>query len=202
MKKNKIDELKNLFESKKGYATTQELEGYKLHNRSINKLQKDGYIEKVKRGLYKWTGYEFEGRESWVDAYHIVPNGVICSFSAIAYYNLTTFIPKNIDIAVLRNSVRPTLPKYPPIKLYYFSQKQYELGISSLEVQGYKIKIYDIEKAVCDCVRLRNQIGIDIMIEVLKEYMKRKDRNIDRLMKYADILRIKKIISPYLEAMI
>ena len=66
------------------------------------------------------------------------------------------------------------------------------------ELRHYFIKLYDIEKTVCDIMRLRNKIGIDIANEVLKNYLKRPNRNIAKLNEYARQLHISTVLSNFL----
>ena len=62
-----------------------------------------------------------------------------------------------------------------------------------------RIPIFDIEKCVCDAVKFRNKIGIDVCTEIVKNYLKRRNKNIAKLMKYAKVLRVAKTLSTYLE---
>jgi len=55
---------------------------------------------------------------------------------------------------------------------------------------------------VCDAIRYRNKVGIDITSEVLRNYLKRKDRNLDKLMKYAENMRIATVLNQYLTMML
>jgi len=106
---------------------------------------------------------------------------------------LTTTIPHENHIAITQNK-KVLLPDYPPIKLYYLSDGFYQLGITQISIGNQNVKIYDLEKSVCDAVRFRNKVGLDIAIEVLKNYVNRKDRNFDKLAKYARPIRIEKIM--------
>ena len=62
-----------------------------------------------------------------------------------------------------------------------------------------RIPIFDIEKCVCDAVKFRNKIGIDVCTEIVKNYLKRRNKNIAKLIKYAKVLRVAKTLSTYLE---
>ena len=79
-----------------------------------------------------------------------------------------------------------TLPNYPPIKLYYWSDKYYQLGVNEIKVDNLQVKISDLEQSVCDAVRFRNKVGIDITIEVLRNYIKRTDKNLNTLSRYVN----------------
>lgn len=133
-----------------------------------------------------------------IDTERIVPGSVLCLYSAWSHYQLTTQIPQEYCLAVKRGR-KIVLPDYPPIALYHWSDTAFSLGITETEIEGFNIKIYDIEKCVCDAVKFRNKIGIDVCTEIVKEYLKRKDRNIDKLMKYASLLRVAKTLSTYLQ---
>ena len=195
------EEIRELFFKNKGYATTKEISGKGINRYYISYLEKAGIISKIKKGLYKWAEYDFQYNFELVDVFKIVPQGVLCLTSALAYYNLTTFNPWQYEIAIERDS-KVAIPEYPPIKLLYFSQKQLETGISNIEVDGHIINIYDIEKTICDCIRYRNKIGIDIVKEGINEYIKRADRDFNKLTKYAEVCRVQKILKEYLEVLV
>ena len=91
------------------------------------------------------------------------------------------------------------MPEYPPITLCFWNKTTYELGVVDAEIDGYNVPVYDIEKSVCDAIKHRNKIGIDVSSEILKNYLSRKTRDIDKLMKYAKIMRVASTIRKYLE---
>lgn len=61
-------------------------------------------------------------------------------------------------------------------------------------VSGYRVQVYDIERSVCDAVKFRNKVGMDVCIEIINNYLSRPERNLSRLMKYAQTLRVKQIL--------
>ena len=64
------------------------------------------------------------------------------------------------------------------------------------------MKIYDKEKSVCDAIRFRNKVGLDVMKEVLKNYLALRDRNLNDLMSFAKQIRISTIARKYLEILV
>lgn len=193
-------QIEEVFETNKGYARTKDILSAGIDNKKLNILENEGLITKIKRGLYKWNDYDFENELS--ELTRIVPEAVVCLLSALSYHNLTTNSPWQHHVAIRRDFRKPVLPKYPPIKLYYFSLEQYEAGIEEIIIDGVKIKIYNREKTICDCVRYRNKIGIDIVKEALTDYLREKDRNINKLLEYAKICRVYGIIKEYLGVLV
>lgn len=155
---------------------------------------KQGQLVRVKRGVYT---KEIALADTMVDIEALIPGGILCMFSAWEYYGLTTQVPQQYDIAIKRGR-KIVVPQYPNFKLHNLSDNALNLGVTTAAISGYKVKIFDLEKCVCDAVKFRNKIGIDVCTEIIKNYLKRPDRNIAKLMKYAKFLRVAKILEMYL----
>ena len=200
--KNKIKEkIKEVFYVNNGYIRTKDISSKGINRRYLRDLINEGVIERIKQGLYKWKDTKFDVEEELINVSKIIHNGVICLVSALAYYELTTYTPGEYTIAVRRN-YNIKLPDYPPIKLYYFSDKYYMDGVEKIDINGNIIKIYNIEKTICDCLRYEDKISKDIIIESIKEYVKRRDKNISKLMKYAAKAKLKDVVQKYIEVLI
>jgi len=126
---------------------------------------------------------------------------LICLYSAWNYHNLTTYVPHEYHIAIEKKS-KIRLPDYPPIKLYYWDKSVLRIGNTNMRINDIFLDVYDLEKSVCDAVRFRNKIGKDILNEVLTEYLKRGDKNIDKLIKYSKLLKIERILKNYLDVLL
>jgi predicted transcriptional regulator of viral defense system len=185
-----MDKLIEIFQANSGFLKSKEIAGGAQWG-ALNKMLNNNSVLKIKRGLYRLNNVEHDN--SFIEVSNIIPDGVFCMFSAWFYYGLTTTIPYENHIAVTQNK-KVRLPDYPPIKLYYLSDKFYQLGITQIEIDKQPVKIYDLEKSVCDAVRFRNKVGLDIAFEVVKKYVKRENRDFNKLTSYARLLRIEKII--------
>jgi len=72
-----------------------------------------------------------------------------------------------VDIAIPRGTHANRI-KYPPVKFYRFALNAWNAGIDEHELDGHKIRIYDLAKTIADCFKFRNRIGIDAAREALK----------------------------------
>ena len=190
-----------VFKIHNGYARSKDILAEGIHQRDIKSILDKGIVIKVKNGLYRLSDTPVISNQSFIDLACAVPEGVICLLSALSYYELTTFNPSVISMAIHRKSWRPKI-EYPPVEFYYFSKKQFEAGIDKIKIRDHKMNIYCIEKTICDCFRYRNKLGIDIAKEGLSEYLKRKGRNLEKLLKYAEICRVKALMEIWINAMI
>ncbi|TKJ46342.1 Abortive infection protein AbiEi [Candidatus Aerophobetes bacterium Ae_b3a] len=199
---NKKDEkIYRIFSTRNGFARTKDILAAGIHRRDIRRMREGGKIIRVKRGFYRLTEIPLISNQGFIDIACAVPKGVICLLSALSYHELTTLNPSIISMAICRGSREPKI-EYPPVEFYHFSKKQFEAGINEIKIKGHKIRIYCPEKTVCDCFRYRNKLGLDMAKEGLSEYLKRKDRNLEKLLEYAEICRIKPLLETWLNAMI
>jgi hypothetical protein len=191
------------FRQKGGYAHMKDLRAASFQTRDIAHLVQTGSLEKIKSGLYRLTNLPELSKVglSKRDVCQAIPAGVICLASALEFHSLTTFIPKAIYVAIPRSTKPPRLP-YPPVKVFYFSDAQYLAGIDTLQTAAGPVKVYCAEKTICDMFRYRNKLGEDLALEGLKEYLGRRGADLGRLLKYAEICRVKKILTPYLRIMV
>lgn len=173
--------------------------GYSYYK--IGKLEENRIIKRINRNTYENLSYNGEENDFFsAEAY--VSDGVICLMSAARYYSLTEFLPDAVDVAIARKKKVSTLPNWPEIRIYYFDPGRMELGVQKIRDGENAFSIFDIEKTVVDVIYYRNKVGIEKTSEILKKYLERKDRQIDRLYEYAKKLRCEKITRTYLEVLI
>lgn len=189
------NKLRLLIEQNGGYITRRQIIGNRYLYYRLLESVKVGEIIRLKPGVYC---LEDVMAGTMIDIDKIVPEGVLCLYSAWSHYGLTTQIPQGYYVAIPRKR-KVTLPDYPPIFLNYWEQSIYATGIKRERIDGLEVSIYDMEKSVCDAIRNRNKIGIDVSSEILKNYLSRKERNITRLTGYAKSMRIAGILNSYLE---
>jgi len=181
--------MSKIAEDKK-FITTTELKNMGYTYYKIDKLEKVGILSRINRSTYENLDYKGDENDFFsAEAY--VPNGVICLMSAARYYGLTNFLPDAVDVAIERKKKVNTLPEWPEIRIFYFSQSRMDC-----------FHIFDIEKTVVDIIYYRNKIGIEETSEVFKNYLKRRDRQIDRIYAYAKRLRCEEVVRTYLEVLI
>lgn len=162
-------------------------------------LRDKGIIERVSRGIYRLVELPPISNPDLVTVSLRFPNAVICLVSALAWHDITTQVPHVVSVAVPRNARMPSLD-YPPVQAHKFSNEAYKSGIEEHLIDGVPVKVYNPEKTLADCFKFRNKIGMDVVLEALKLYRTRKKFDLAKLLKYARICRVEKVMRPYLEA--
>ena len=177
-----------------GFITTGEVKSRGEYEQ-LRHAAEEGNLVRIRKGGYAETSAL---ANNMIDVERIVPRGVLCLYSAFSHHGLSTQVPSSTCIAIdARRKVR--LPDYPIIDLYYWKKEYLEFGIMQKEISGYDVLITDLERTVCDAVKYRNKIGLDVCGEVIDSYLKKDNRNISLLHEYAQKLRVKNILTTYLE---
>ncbi len=208
MRNNRTDNenIKLYFNNNGGYASLKELKKEKYHTTSIKFLLNTDILFKVKPGLYRLTNLDESDKLSLenIDIAKAFPESVLCLFSALSYYDLTTFTSQKINIAIPRSKkISKSFTNYESLNIYYFTTNTYMLGVDEIDTKYGKIKIYDREKTICDIFRYRDKLGEDIAYESLKSYINNyKSADYLKLRNYAKICRVSKIINETLKSLL
>jgi predicted transcriptional regulator of viral defense system len=195
-----FDRIQKIFEDRAGYVRTKDILNAGIHFSHLKKLEQKGIIVQVKRGHYRWEGMTFLGNDL-PEVARLVPNGIFCLFTSAEYHGLTTYQPWQHHIAVERSG-KVVLPPQIHVKLWYCSKPLLAWGVMNITTEGGSIRVFDLERTVCDLVKFRNKTGNDTMLEAIRNYLARKDKNLTLLLHYARLLRVEKIIKPYLEILL
>lgn len=201
MSENAYDKAIETFRNHSGLLRTQQAIDEGIAPRTLYQMRETGAIIRESRGLYRLADTEPGEYYDLVQVALRIPKGVICLISALSFHELTTQIPHQVYVALPIDAEKPRL-EYPPLRIFWLSQKAYSAGIENHEVDGKPVKIYGIEKTIADCFKFRNKIGLDVALEALRDYRKREDFNIGTLLHYARIDRVERIIKPYLEVIL
>jgi predicted transcriptional regulator of viral defense system len=195
-----LDKAKTIFRRHDGVLRTQEAIKYGIHPRVLYALREAGVLERLSRGVYRLADLPPLTNQDLVTVSLRVPHGVVCLISALAFHELTTQIPHAVYLALERGSKLPRL-EYPPLRVYRFTSDAFVAGIQSHKLDGVSVRVYDPEKTIADCFKYRNKLGLDAAIEALRLWRRQKRRDIGRLMAYARICHVERVIRPYVEAL-
>jgi len=187
------------FETQGGILSTSQALRLGIHPRTLYALRDEAKLERMERGLYRLAHSKPLGNPDLVTVALKVPKGVVCLISALAFHRMTTQIPHAVYLAIPANDQAPAL-QYPPLRLFWYSKAVYENGIVREKLDRTQIRVYSPEKALADCFKYRNKLGIDVCVEALNLYRRRGRMKMDLIERYAKLCRVERVMRPYLEA--
>jgi predicted transcriptional regulator of viral defense system len=168
--------------------------------RALGELIAQGRIARVARGKYQGVSVRSEG-DSWVAAQHQYPKGVLCLLSALLLHGLTTQSPREVWLALPKSAWRKSV-NYPPIRIVHLSGTAFTTGIENKLRPGGAIRVYSVAKTVADCFKFRNQVGLDVALEALREAWKARRFTLEEVDEMARACRVQAVMRPYVEALV
>lgn len=192
-----IEIIQKLMEKNNGYITVKELENLDISRNYLSVMTKKNMVEKVAKGIYIDTA-------KIADAYYVfsvsTPKIIYSHMTALYFHNLSIKAPdSSFDITVTKKYNNPKLKGH---NVFYVDDKYYDIGIIEVETpQGNKVKAYDMERCICDIIRSKKRMDLEHVKYAIKEYLKRKDNDLIKLSKYAEIFGIKEKVMDFVSMM-
>jgi len=196
----RIDKLRQIMNSRRGLLLTSDLAHLNIPRTYLSIMEQNGEIEWVSRGIYRSVSafiedelFSFQSRYS---------STVFSHETALYLHDLTDRSPLAYSISV-PSGYHSQFLNNSGYKIFYVRRDLFDLGIILMNTpHGNKVRTTDLERTICDIMRNRNQIDIQVRNAALKHYVKNKDRNLDRLYTYAKRFRVQNIVRENLEILL
>lgn len=193
---NRIEEAAKANNS---FIQTAQVEALGISRPMLKKYTDAGKLECLKKGLYILAG-------EIPDEYALLQlrskYAVFSYGTALFLWNLSDRVPHVYDITLPRGANINSLKKdVSNLRCHYVQQEVYELGITEVQSpQGATVKVYDRERCICDLIRDKDQMDMQIFTQAIKDYFKSKPNN-RKLLKYGRIFGIEEKIRTYMEVL-
>jgi predicted transcriptional regulator of viral defense system len=116
---------------------------------TISRMEQKGLLHQLGRGLYQLPDAPLDANHSLAVAAKLVPNGVICLDSALAFHELTDRIPAFVWVAIGPRDWRPKITQ-PRIQIMRFGPKVFDKGIERHTIEGVPVAIFSPAKTIVD----------------------------------------------------
>ena len=161
-------------------------------------IEKEG-LEKVANGIYVHP-------DTLVDSLYVdslISKNIIYSHETALYlHGLMEKEPNTTEITVPRNYNANNFRKK-GYKIFTVSDELLKLGESNVKTNfGNEVKTYDIDRTICDIIKMKEKMDIQIFQTAIKEYMKNNTKNLNNLMIYAKKMNIEKKVRMYTEILL
>lgn len=167
---------------------------------TVSRMERDGEVIRLARGLYQLPDAELDANHSLAEAAKRFPKGVICLVSALAFHGLTDQLPRKVWMAIGRNDWTPK-PSDMPIRVLRFSDDLLADRVETHVIEGVSVKVFGVAKTVADCFRHRGKIGLPVALEGLQEALRQRKATPAEIARAADTGGVGTVIRPYLEAL-
>ncbi|MCD8286312.1 MAG: abortive phage infection protein [Clostridia bacterium] len=189
------EQLDELFRQNNGIVQTAQALELGISKPTFYAYTKHIHAELVSHGVYMAEG-------AWKDGMYMLhlrcPQAVFSHESALLLHGLTDREPSAYSVT-LKTGYNPSGLKPDGVKVYTIRDALHGVGIVTADTPfGHKVPVYDMERTVCDIVRSRRGIELQTMQNALMQYAHRKDKDLGRLMYYAERFHVDKLLRQYL----
>lgn len=182
-----------------GYITTSELKKYDINNYFLSALVKENKLTRISRGYYSLPN-------GFADNFYIVlskcKKAIFSDATALYFHDLCDRVPLVYDVAV-PYGYGNCYKDMKNICLHYIKSENINLGMIEIESPfGMEIRTYDIERTICDIIKNKNKMDIEVFTKALQRYSKLKNKDLNKLMRYAKKLNVDKKVREYMEVLL
>jgi predicted transcriptional regulator of viral defense system len=196
----KYDRLINkLIEQHNGIITATQVTEAGVPRYYLSRMLHSNKLNRVARGVYCLP-------EVWEDELFILQykyrRGIFSHETALDIHGLTdrmaaryvmTF-PAGYNTTIFKNTI---------VEARTCKKRLYEIGITEkTSACGNPLKVYDVERTLCDISRGSNRQDIQLINQAMKAYVRGGKTNISKLMKYAEALHVKGRMQSYMEILL
>jgi predicted transcriptional regulator of viral defense system len=167
---------------------------------TVSRMERDGEVVRLARGLYQLPDAELDAHHSLAEAAKRYPKGVVCLVSALAFHEITDQLPKKVWMAIGRNDWTPK-PTDMSVRVLRFADDLLTEGVETHVIEGAPVKVFGVAKTVADCFRHRSKVGLNVALEGLQEALRQRKSTPAQIMHAADRGGVSTVIRPYLEAL-
>jgi len=195
----KTETLDNMLDRGNGYLLTSDVVKQGISKAYLSEYVKKRNLERVAQGVYA-------SEDAWPDELFLISiknRGACFSHETALYlHGLMEREPAKIHMTVKRG-YNATHLREKNIQIYQVKPELYDMGLSSIETAyGNMVRVYDRERTICDMIKCKDQMDIQVFQTAMKEYMYSKNKMLTNLMNYAEAMGIDKQVRNYVEVMV
>ncbi len=191
--------IQTVLQNQNGMLFTQDLVKRGIPRSYLSILEKKGKIQRIGRGVYASISTIVDDMAALQSKYK---KAIFSHETALFLLDLTDRSPLFFSVTVPSGYNATALKAY-GAKVYFVKPELFSLGeITAKTPGGNDVKTYSPERTICDLIRSRNQIDVQLLHEALKRYVQRKGRDLDQLFQYARLFRIEKVLRTTIEVLL
>lgn len=195
----KMEMMDSLIKKNKGYFMTAEAVEMGISKTYVSEYIRKKGLERLARGVYITE-------DAWPDYLYVIhlrnKEAVFSHESALAMHGLMERESPGIMLTVNR-AYNATHLRKEGCTVYTVKPELYGMGLTEGRTfYGNIVRVYDMDRTVCDVIKHKKKIEPQIYQTAIKEYMKSPKKNLLNLMRYAEALGVEETVRLYTEVML
>ena len=186
--------IKQIIEENNGIVSARMLEPIGISRQYLSILENNNEIERISRGIYQ-TPDTFE--DSFYSFQSKYKKAIFSHMNSFYFFGLTEEFPYNYTVTVPQsyhvNSINEKC------NVFYVSDDILELGVCEVDTpNGNKVKVYDLERSICDIIRSKNRMDLEQVKKTIRKYLKSSFKDLNKISEYSKKMGINKLVMEWL----
>ena len=195
----RFDVLDNLVENGNGYLCTSQVVDAGVSKPTLAEYVSQRKMERVAQGVYL-------AEDAWPDELYLLclsnSRIVFSHETALMLHGLMEREPKTTSVTV-KAGYNASHLRRKGIRVYQVKPDVYDLGIVDVQTSfGNTVRAYDMDRTICDILRFKDMMDVQVFQYAMKEYMASTYKNLNHLMEYAKRLGIESAMRTYTEVLL
>ena len=197
--KDIYDKIQNKAAENDGIIRTRDVEEMGIYRGYLKDMVDSGSLVRESKGIYTVTS-------DTPDEYSLIQSRsdrLIFSYGTALYLlGMSDCVPSIIDVTVPQgHNVSRIKKSYPSIRFHYMKPDVLFEGVKTvITPQGYRVKVYDEERCLCDLIKDKKKIDKQLFTQAVKEYFA-GSHSARKLLKMAKLFGVEDDTRMYMEVL-
>ncbi len=176
-----------------GIITSKQVDQMNIPRVYLSRLHKKGELKKIERGIYAVhetvpdNFYNLQLKSKMVIFSHFT------ALEILGFYKAKDIRPQ---ITVLQGY---NASKFTDYKIFYDSNNYFMEGVVEVKnANNNTLKVYELERSICDIIRNKNRFEESDVNKVLNYYFTQPNINYQKLLYYSKLLKVSKKVQNYM----
>jgi len=190
-----VKKIKEKLNKSGGVITSKELKDSNIPTIYLTRMIGTGEIIRADRGIYIDSNGDY-------DEYYFFHNrckvAVFSYVSALYLHQFTDIIPLGMEATVYKGYNAHRINRN--VRIHYVTKAFYGLGITTCQTMfGNVVKVYDLERTLCDFIRNRSEIETELFTKTINKYVRYENKDFNKLYEYSKNMKIYEKVKEILE---
>lgn len=187
--------IESKLEENNGILLSCDIKACNIPSIYLTRMVNEGILTRISRGVYLSAKGDYDEYYLFQKQYGVP---IFSYASALYLHQFTDDIYPALEVTVYKGY---NVHRFNNVNIVHYVTKDiYELGITECKtVYDNPVKTYDLERTICDFIKNRNKVDTELFSKTIYRYMRYKNRDLNRLYKYAKKMKIYDKVKSILE---
>ena len=168
--------------------------------KELQRLTEAGLIERISHGLYIFAA---DIADDYLVAQYRCGKGIYSHETALFLHGLSDRTPLQLMMTIPSGHNTRLLKDKSSFRFFYCKPDLHDLGITTvISPYGNILRVYNRERTLCDCIKKKDVLDIDLVLLAVKQYLSEKGADLAQLLDYAEKLKIRDTMRQYMEVLV